>query len=172
MNMIDNFKKEMKLFDEAIYLHEFNYANRKQENYKKLITETMYKTQGYLDFIKANKSFYFSLYNPNFDFEDYFVLYSLFEGYEVKESHIDWSDDEGLMILGCIGQETYLFCYGKEVYAFPQIMEYEPENLIEIAEDLEELLTNKEVFDKAMKYSDLIQQFFEDDEEYEAFLNN
>lgn len=165
----ERLKKQMKLWGEE---KEFFEPLSEDKMYKKMIVESFNDFVEYMEFVDSNNSVYFSLYNPNVDFEteDYFTLYSASEGKSVKDAIYDWEIDEELMILGCIGQETYLFSYGKEIYAFPQHLEYELENLIYISKSLEELLINKDAFNQAMKYSDLLQRYFDNDEEYEKFL--
>ena len=169
LRLVERLKKAMDLYDEE---QEFFETQQEDEMYKRKIIQSFNDFVEYVEFVDSNNSVYFSLCNPNMDFkaEDYFTLYSPSEGKSVKNAIYDWEIDEELMILGCIGQETYLFSYGKEIYAFPQHLEYELENLIYISKSLEELLINKDAFNQAMKYSDLLQRYFDNDEEYEKFL--
>lgn len=169
MRLVEHLKKEMNLYDEE---QEFFESQQENEMYKKRIMESFNDFVEYMELVDSNNSVYFSLCNPNvgFEIEDYFTLYSPSEGKSVKDAICDWEIDEGLLILGCIGQETYLFSYGKEIYAFPQHLEYDSENLIYIAQSLQELLTNKDVFNQSMKYSDRLHRYFDNEEEYEKFL--
>lgn len=140
--------------------------------YEKGILTKLHEDKEYVSFLNENVSVHFSLYNPNMvdKVEDYFSLYSISEAILVKEGHLDWSEDEELLILGCVGQETYLFSFGKEIYAFPQHLDYEKENLVKIADNLDDLLFNKRTFSNAMKYSDMLESHFEEEDEYELFL--
>lgn len=168
--MIEKLKQEMNLRDEE---RSFFKPLVEHQIYKETFLQKLGNLKEYIEFIQLNESVYFSLYNPNLDFEaeDYFSLYSLSESYDVKEGNIDWFQDDELIVLGCIGQETYLFYYGEEVYVFYQHLEYEKENLIQVARNLRELLENKTIFCKAMKYSDRLQRYFDNDEDYEKFLS-